>query len=142
MANQTKIAISEEALEKIANFISVAVQRINDLTTQLNSAESLVKSADTKAQTNYQTAVTKVAQLIRNSDLEYMIDGFDAASFVKKANANPDFFVATLNSVLNIADPVGYGKTTNIKTASSTNQDPVYQRAFGIGVTSSSLMFE
>lgn len=143
MANQIKIAVSEEFLLKVANFIDTAVKHLSSLTYQLASADSVIKSAQVKEDSNYHKAVVKIAEMIGDSDMEYMIEGYDRATFVKKASANPDYLVATMNTMLNVVDPIGLGKTASVKEIpNSITQDPVYRQAFGTRANGSQLMFE
>lgn len=142
MANQIKIAIDQDVLLKIASFISAAVEQINTLTAELSKMDS-VKQASVKDTASYKKAVEKVAELIRSSDLEYMIEDYNHNTFVKEASASTDYFVATMNSLFNVVDPIGLGKTASVKSVSSQNlHDPVYQRAFGTRAGTMDLMFD
>lgn len=141
MSNKESITISKDLLVKFASFIDMAVKHIGNLTDQLESANSLVKSAQTKDKSKYNTTVVKVAQLIGNSDMEYLIEGYDKSTFLKKASQDPDYLVATLNSMLNVVDPIGLGKTASVKSVTHS-KDPVYARAFGISQKGSSFMFD
>lgn len=126
------IEIEKMFLQKFAEFTSLVVAEINSLRSQVSN--QLQKEASVASKNaNYKQAVTKVANALYNSDLEFVTGDFDHRKFIKLAMEDPTYLARTFEKVCNAADVSLIGKPARVAAIKKqAAYDPVYAHAFGV----------
>ena len=125
------IEIERIFLQKFAEFTSLVVAEVNNLRAQVQSHLQKEASVETdKGQ--YKQAVTKVANALYNSDLDFITGDFDHRKFIKRASEDPSYLARTFEKVCNAADVSLIGRPARVAAIKKqASFDPVYARAFG-----------
>ena len=122
--------MTKQALNKIEEFVKVALSEISELQNKLSSLQ--VKQAADLAQQDRELdgALKKAAEAMYNSD--FINDEDEKAVFVKKAKEDSKYLAQVVERVCNAADVAYMGKVATVKS-SIQSDDPVMRRAFGNG---------
>jgi hypothetical protein len=120
--------MTNESLNKIAQFVKVALTEISDLQHQL-AAQHTKQAADSQLKDReVEAALKKAAEAMYNSD--FINDEDEKALFVKKASTDLKYLANVVERVCNAADVAYMGKSSTVKSAGQSD-DPVVRRAFG-----------
>jgi hypothetical protein len=135
MSKEATIQIETELLVKFAEFTKLILGEIRSLKNK--EAYYIQKQASEELQEEkYYEAVSKVANALYNSDLDFITGDFDRRKFIKRAMEDHTYVARTLEKVCNAADVGSIGKPASIKVAkNNAYNDPVYAKAFGYNPT-------
>lgn len=120
--------MTKQALQKIEQFVKIALNEINDLRGQV--AAQQVKQAEDKERQDREldTALKKAADAMYSSD--FINDAEEKALFIKKAKEDSKYLATVVERVCTAADVAYMGKVASVKS-SDESTDPVMRRAFG-----------
>jgi beta-phosphoglucomutase-like phosphatase (HAD superfamily) len=134
------IPVEKNLLIKFAEFTKLAINELRQLKAERKALLQKEASAEEQNEKYYE-AVTKVANALYNSDLEFITGDFDRRKFIKRAIDDHTYLARTFEKVCNAADVALIGKPARV--AANRKQaiyDPVYERAFGKSHDDYSLM--
>lgn len=120
--------MTKEALEKIENFVKVALEEISDLKEQLKEYQTKKASETVKVDKELDSALKKAAEALYSSD--FITDEDEKALFVKKAREDSKYLAKIVERVCNASDVAFMGKVATVKSA-GVSDDPVMRKAFG-----------
>lgn len=120
--------MNKQALNKIENFVKVALAEITELKQQLHSNQEKQAAEVVKKGQDFDRALKKAAEAMYSSD--FITDEDEKALFVKRAKADDKYLAGVVERVCNAADVAFMGKSASVKSAGDTS-DPVMRRAFG-----------
>ena len=120
--------MTKEALNKIEQFVKVALAEISDLKQQLADHQTKQASDNSIRAREVEVALKKAAEAMYNSD--FINDEDEKALFVKKASTDIKYLANIVERVCNAADVAYMGKSSTVKSAGQSD-DPVVRRAFG-----------
>jgi hypothetical protein len=120
--------MTKEALDKIAQFVNVALSEISELTRQVQSHQTKEASAQLTKDRELDAALQKAAEAMYSSD--FITDEDEKALFVKKAREDSKYLARVVERVCKAADVSYMGKVATVK-AGTQSEDPVIRRAFG-----------
>jgi hypothetical protein len=120
--------MTKEALNKIEQFVKVALTEIGDLKRQLTEQQTKQASDSQIRDREVEAALKKAAEAMYNSD--FINDEDEKALFVKKASTDMKYLANIVERVCNAADVAYMGKSATVKS-SGQSDDPVVRRAFG-----------
>jgi hypothetical protein len=119
--------MTKEALNKIEQFVKVALTEISELRQQLVDQQTKQAADNAAKNKEIDTALKKAAEAMYNSD--FITDEDEKALFMKKAT-DVKYLATVVERVCNAADVAYMGKVATVKSAGQTD-DPVMRRAFG-----------
>lgn len=124
--------MNKEITAKFEEFVKIALEEIDELKAQLNSANE--KSANEKElrDEEFDHALKQAATALYDSD--FINDEYDKRRFVKKAKEDHKYLAEVIQKVCQAADVATFGSVANVKTAGDVSDDPVMRRAFGYDV--------
>jgi len=130
--------MTKQALQKIEQFVKIALEEINDLRGQLAAHQVKEAAEKSKQDKELDVALRKAAEAMYSSD--FITDEDEKALFIKKAKEDSKYLATIVERVCTAADVAYMGKVASVKSSDDTT-DPVMRRAFGYS-TSYSLLDE
>lgn len=132
------IEVETLLLQKFAEFTTLVLSELNNLRTQIKTQMKKEAQYDSQ-QDDYLDSVTKIAEVLHNSDYDFII-GESRKDFVKKASANPGMVADAFRKVCEASGVSLIGSPARVAaTKKIASYDPVYAKAFGyspsVGVT-------
>jgi hypothetical protein len=129
--NQETIQVDRSFLQKFAEFTKLVLSELDNLREQIS--DNMQKEASLQEdQIRFEAALTKAANAMYNSDLDFITGDFDHRKFIKLAKNDPTYLARTLEKVCNAADVSLIGKPARVAAVRKKAEfDPVYAQAFG-----------
>lgn len=129
--NKVVIEVEPAFLQKFAEFTKLALAELHRLRAQLSNQLQKEASENIK-KAEYHNALVKVANVLNESDFDFVTGTYDSRTFIKKASEDPSYLAKVLMKVCEAADVSLIGKPARVATNRKVANDPVYNRAFGI----------
>lgn len=120
--------MTKEALNKIKDFVKIALSEISELQQQLDVFKNKEHEKVAAHDREFEQALKKAAEAMYSSD--FINDDEEKKSFIKKAKEDPSYLAKIVERVCNAADVAYMGKQATVKSSTQT-EDPVMRRAFG-----------
>ena len=120
--------MTKEALNKIAQFVNVALSEISELNQQVERYQTKEAATQQLKDRELDEALRKAAAAMYDSD--FINDEDEKTLFVKKAKEDSKYLARVVERVCKAADVAYMGKVATVK-AGSQSDDPVIRRAFG-----------
>lgn len=122
--------MTKQALDKIEEFVKVALSQISELQQKLSSIQTKQAADSAEEDRELDSVLKKAAEAMYNSD--FINDEDEKRAFVKKAKEDSMYLARVVERVCNAADVAYMGKVATVKSSIQTD-DPVMRRAFGNG---------
>ncbi len=124
------IEIDTIFLQKFAEFTNIVISELKNLREQLSTQMNKEASYDIQKE-RYRTSVTKIADALYDSDLDFIIGG-DRQKFIKRASDNPLFVAEAFGKVCEASGVSLIGRPARVAASKKVaSYDPVYAKAFG-----------
>lgn len=121
--------MKNDLFEKAAQFHKIALDEISHLQSRVRQLEKDAADQKEYADDKLESAVKRAADALYESD--FISSKYEMRDFIKKASSDPTQLAKVIEKVCNYKDVSGIGTPSSVSIKTSTEHDPIYEKAFG-----------